>query len=123
MSINEILNGYTCPVCGFTMSAPPFDFNICPSCGTEFGNDDSDWTFEQLRGAWLENGARWWSNTKSAPPGWDPVVQILRVIPTSVAPLQESNTAVKYDDQPFQISFGEWGYWKTVGSAGTSCHV
>jgi predicted RNA-binding Zn-ribbon protein involved in translation (DUF1610 family) len=41
-------NMYTCPVCGFQgLSEPAYDehyctfFEICPSCGTEFGYDDA----------------------------------------------------------------------------------
>src|SRR5580658_3712561 len=77
---NKILNGYPCPVCNFTMPVPPASFNICPSCGTEFGNDDADWTSGQLRQAWLESGAQWWSKSQPAPANWNPVEQVLPLV-------------------------------------------
>jgi hypothetical protein len=65
-----------CPVCGYDMEDPPPDFNICPSCGTEFGNNDVNASIKELRSAWLRNGARWWSPVDSPPDGWDPFEQI-----------------------------------------------
>lgn len=123
MSTNaEILNGYTCPVCGFTMPAPPSDFNICPSCGTEFGNDDTDWTFEQLRQAWLEKGAHWWSNTQVPPPNWSPVEQVLHVIQIVGVSRLEENTVLDHDEY-FEISPGAWTSWWTTGNAVAPCRV
>lgn len=83
--LSEVQGGYTCPVCGFAMANPPLDFNICPSCGTEFGNDDVEWTVEQLRAAWFDSGSRWWSRAQPRPKGWKAYQQVLRVIPPSTS--------------------------------------
>ena len=61
--------GFVCPVCGFTDAAsPPFDDGqgewyqeICPSCGTQFGHDDTSTSHVELRRQWLQSGAKWWS--------------------------------------------------------------
>jgi hypothetical protein len=51
---------YTCPVCMFPrLPYPPRDYHICPCCGTEFGNDDADFSYEQLREMWIAGGANW----------------------------------------------------------------
>jgi len=59
---------YTCPVCGFdNLEYPPEDFNICSSCGTEFGYDDVNYTVPELRARWIKGGRQWWSNNDSYP--------------------------------------------------------
>src|ERR1700678_4028583 len=67
-------NPFTCPVCGFTgLTEAPYDehgcasFEICPSCGTEFGYDDANRSHEDLRKAWLAAGKTWWSQTIKPP--------------------------------------------------------
>lgn len=65
-----------CPVCGYNMEDPPHDFNICPSCGTEFGNSDVNASIKELRSAWLRSGAKWWSPVDIPPDGWDPYEQV-----------------------------------------------
>jgi len=70
---------YTCPVCGYDrLRYPPRDNTICPSCGTEFSYDDFLDSHEYLRAQWIAKGARWWSPNQPPPPGWNPVVQLLR---------------------------------------------
>jgi hypothetical protein len=59
------------------MPDPPQDYNICPCCGTEFGNDDIEYSFEQLRYQWIANGARWFFG---APPyRWSAGAQLTTV--------------------------------------------
>ena len=65
-----------CPVCGYEMEAPPRDYRICPSCGTEFGVHDVNASIADLREAWIASGPRWWSNTDSQPLNWDPLTQM-----------------------------------------------
>jgi hypothetical protein len=65
-----------CPVCGFEMEAPPRDYRICPSCGTEFGLHDANTSIAELRDAWMKTGPRWWSKTDSPPANWDPLTQM-----------------------------------------------
>lgn len=70
---------YTCPVCGYpSMTEPPTDYYICPSCGTEFGNDDTVFTYDELRTVWLEKGPVWFSRATEPPPDWNPYAQLFR---------------------------------------------
>lgn len=66
-----------CPVCGYEMDAPPKDYRICPSCGTEFGLHDVNATIADLRDSWLATGPKWWSKTDQ-PTGWDPLDQMAK---------------------------------------------
>jgi|SRR5579863_1561197 len=68
---------YICPVCAYTLSYPPEDFNICPCCGTEFGYDDTTFTYRELRNKWLATGAKWFSPVDNPPFGWNPFVQLI----------------------------------------------
>lgn len=69
---------YRCPVCFFDkLPYPPADYHICPSCGTEFGNDDAELSHEQLREMWVAGGANWFF--AKAPEHWNPWIQLLRV--------------------------------------------
>jgi predicted RNA-binding Zn-ribbon protein involved in translation (DUF1610 family) len=49
---------YQCPVCDNSMQDPPKDYNICPTCGVEFENDDENYTIEALRKGWTETHKR-----------------------------------------------------------------
>ncbi len=60
------------------MSNPPQDYHICPSCGTEFGYDDSGGTYEELRRDWLNSGAQWRSPVHKKPEGWNPYDQLFQ---------------------------------------------
>lgn len=65
-----------CPVCGYALAYPAADFHICPSCGTEFGYDDSGATYEELRSRWIRTGPSWWSPVNPIPTNWDPFEQM-----------------------------------------------
>src|ERR1700683_5626964 len=65
-----------CPVCGFLMRYPARDWHICPSCGTEFGYEDIGRSYEELRLAWFQRGAHWWSPAEREPVGWNPLEQL-----------------------------------------------
>jgi hypothetical protein len=68
---------YCCPVCKFSdLPYPPTNYNICPCCGTEFGNDDEDFTHTQLRNMWLAGGASWFFG--NPPPKWNWVEQFFK---------------------------------------------
>jgi hypothetical protein len=71
---------FTCPVCGYGMNQPPYDYNICPCCGTEFELNDTSSTLADLRTLWLKSGLRWWSTLDSPPDNWDPYTQISRLL-------------------------------------------
>jgi hypothetical protein len=74
---------HTCPVCGFTeLAEAAYDnagcasFEICPSCGTEFGYHDAKESHAELRKRWLAAGAPWSSRAIPSPPNWDPLQQL-----------------------------------------------
>jgi hypothetical protein len=72
-----------CPVCGYAMQDPPRDYNICPSCGTEFGVSDANSSIEALRLAWIATGAHWWSTTEPKPENWNAAIQLAGLLTTS----------------------------------------
>ena len=67
---------YQCPVCYFPkMVGPPREYNICPSCGTEFEYDDDEKTHAELREEWIAAGRPWFSLSGPRPDDWNPNVQ------------------------------------------------
>lgn len=77
-----IIGDRMCPVCGFEMADGPHDFNICPSCGTEFGLHDENSSIQDLREVWIASGPSWRSGVIDKPQGWNPWWQLLRAIQT-----------------------------------------
>ena len=81
---------YTCPVCGFAgLEEKPRDpaaggsYEICPSCGFQFGvtDDDRGITYEEWRSRWVADGLRWNSEGIEPPPAnWDPRGQLERLL-------------------------------------------
>ena len=68
---------YRCPTCFFdNLPYPPADYHICPCCGTEFGNDDAEYSHEQLREMWVAGGANWFFGRP--PEHWNPWVQLIQ---------------------------------------------
>jgi hypothetical protein len=76
-----------CPVCGWPeLDHSPRDasgapsYEICPSCGYEFGYDDDrdGVTYEMARRRWVTGGMRWWSASRLAPAGWNAQEQLKR---------------------------------------------
>lgn len=74
---------YLCPVCGYpALDEPAYDsfgcasYNICPSCGTEFGYDDTTKKHADLRRKWIDSGMNWWSKNTPEARGWDPKKQL-----------------------------------------------
>lgn len=76
---------HTCPVCAYPklheMPHAPSgggSYEICPSCGFQFGVDDDDkgLTYEQARERWVQGGMKWHSHGTAAPKGWDAAAQI-----------------------------------------------
>src|ERR1700694_5615673 len=62
------------------MDDPPRDYNICPSCGTEFGLHDLNASIAELREAWFSTGTKWWSPTDQMPHNWNPHEQLNRLM-------------------------------------------
>ena len=73
------MNDKMCPVCGYEMTEGPRHFNICPSCGTEFGLHDENATIEEIRNGWLATGPVWYSHVIPQPAGWEPITQLINV--------------------------------------------
>ena len=76
---------FVCPVCGYDgLREQPRDntgspsFEICPSCGTEYGYHDATRSHAELRREWLQAGAPWRHPETPPPPGWDPREQLKR---------------------------------------------
>ncbi|HEY1573690.1 MAG TPA: hypothetical protein VGG05_20280 [Pseudonocardiaceae bacterium] len=78
---------YRCPVCGYGgLEVPAYSpvtgrgsYEICPSCGYEFGvtDDDLQITHEQWRRRWIDEGMPWRDTGISDPPtDWDPRAQL-----------------------------------------------
>jgi rubredoxin len=81
---------YRCPICGFVgFDEPPWDesgspsYDICPSCGVEFGYDDfrQDDTgrqqrWRELRQEWITRGMNWTSTVHPQPQGWNAKEQL-----------------------------------------------
>lgn len=81
---------HTCPACGWpALREPPRSrsgggsYEICPSCGFEFGVTDDDLQIapKAWREAWVASGCRWNSRHRLPPAGWDPVAQLARLKP------------------------------------------
>jgi hypothetical protein len=89
---------YVCPVCGYReLPDPPADYEICPSCGTEFGYTDFTRTHEELRAAWRSGGMRWYANWMLAPRDWNPRRQLAAV---QRDPVFERNIEAATDNAP-----------------------
>ena len=76
-----------CPVCGWPkLHEPPRSksgggsYEICPSCGFEFGvsDDDAGHTYAGWREAWVQRGMPWSGKGQPAPARWNPARQILK---------------------------------------------
>lgn len=77
---------YSCPVCGWPyLSEPPRlpagggSYEICWSCGFEYGvtDDDEGYFYRDWRDRWIEAGMPWTSAPyRPAPEGWDPQRQL-----------------------------------------------
>lgn len=65
-----------CPVCGYPNLRNAQDFEICPSCGTEFGYHDHRTSHAELRNAWVRNGMQWSSRYTQKPKDWSPYWQL-----------------------------------------------
>jgi hypothetical protein len=76
MREKEVSGMHTCPVCWFAnLPYPATDYNICPCCGTEFGNDDDVSTWDELREIWIAKGMQWFFG--HPPYGWSAEAQLL----------------------------------------------
>lgn len=81
---------YLCPACGYPdLEEPPRSprtgggsYEICPSCGFEFGvtDDDLGITYDEWRSRWVAAQMPWRSEGIEPPPlGWNPTRQLASV--------------------------------------------
>ena len=82
------LVSFGCPICGYDgldeeprPSADGGSFEICPSCGFQFGvsDDDKGFTYDAWRKQWIDGGMVWDKGRSSPPSGWNPVYQLARL--------------------------------------------
>lgn len=75
----------TCPVCAYPkLTEPPRSksgggsYEICPSCGFEFGvsDDDLGHTYESWRKQWIAKGMKWSSRGNKQPADWNPAAKL-----------------------------------------------
>lgn len=105
---------HRCPVCAFQdLPYPPQDYHVCPCCGTEFGNDDAEFTHWQLREMWVAAGARWFF--RNPPDGWNPWGQLIeggmkyslpyiRVHPSPQRATGSNSTLLNVGNQSYQVT-------------------
>jgi hypothetical protein len=76
---------YTCLVCGYPdLKEQPHgessggSYEICPSCGFQFGvsDDDRGFTYEQWRQKWIDGGMVWDKGRTKPPANWNPQEQL-----------------------------------------------
>ena len=76
-----------CPVCNYSglsenvvCSDGVPSYEICPSCGFQFGVDDETGiTYKAWRDAWVKGGMKWWDESTRHPPNWNPVDQLASI--------------------------------------------
>ena len=85
---------HTCPVCGYPKltEAPRSasgagSYEICPSCGFQFGvsDDDTGYTYARWRANWKKQGMTW-ASVSPAPKNWDAVAQLKNLEAQAAAP-------------------------------------
>ena len=76
-----------CPVCGYPkLKEKPRtangggSFEICPSCGFQFGvtDDDRGYSYGQWRRRWIKKGMKW-SSKSIEPADWNPGAQLAAI--------------------------------------------
>ena len=79
---------YDCPVCGYDelvesprSSSGGGSYEICPSCGFQFGvsDDDEGISYDKWRKRWVVGGMTWASVGRLKPTDWNPSNQLKRV--------------------------------------------
>jgi len=105
-----------CPVCGYEMEAPPRDYRICPSCGTEFGVNDMNASIAELREAWMKTGPSWWSKTDAPPTEWDPIKQMENAQIVVKRPAARESSTVSTSTASSTIGGRDWRGWAAAAS-------
>ena len=96
------MRGHHCPVCDYpNLSEPPRSefgggsFEICPSCGFQFGvnDDDEGISYETWRRRWEARGMPWSGLGVKQPASWKPVAK--HVAPGGAALRRPGETAAQ----------------------------
>lgn len=96
---------FICPVCFYAkLPYSPRDYHICPCCGTEFGNDDANFSHQQLREMWVAGGANWFFGRP--PEGWNPWLQLLKAGFSEQYVFRLSRELKTRNDAQSQIGYG-----------------
>ena len=83
---------HICPCCGFPgLREPPRSasgggsYEICPSCGFQFGvsDDDAGFTYAHWRTRWKARGLHWSSKGIAPPCGWNAASQMASLLARS----------------------------------------
>jgi hypothetical protein len=98
------------------MPYPPTDYDICPCCGTEFGNDDVDRTYGELLIAWIADGTQWFY--EQPPAGWDPWVQLIDGGRPDLVPASLYNSTWDFNESNSIWSSSEYDYEAQVSMNG-----
>ena len=94
--------GQTCPCCGYpALREPPRSasgggsYQICPSCGFQFGvsDDDEGFTYATWRARWKARGSPWNSQGIAPPRGWNATAQLASLRKSSPKSSAKSKTA------------------------------
>jgi hypothetical protein len=104
---------YTCLVCSYPkLSEPPISelgggsYEICPSCGFQFGFDDEEegWSYEKWRKLWEKEGRPWRSKAIKQPKDWPPTLGAAPAKPSAktVAPAPVGKPIVDVDVVPWE---------------------
>jgi hypothetical protein len=115
----------TCPVCGYEMEAPPKNYRICTSCGTEFGVSDANASIAELRESWMKTGPAWWGDADAKPVNWDPITQMENAGIVIKRQPSSQPTAVSTATSSGTIGGRDWRGWvaSPSGQLGGKSHV
>ena len=83
-----LIDSNYCPVCGYDGLTEPVrtprsgggSYEICPSCGFQFGvtDDDLGHTYASWREEWIRRGLPWSGAGQPPPLRWDPQIQLAK---------------------------------------------
>jgi hypothetical protein len=116
IGVPKMITENGCPVCGYEMEAPPRDYRICPSCGTEFGVHDVNATIAELRDAWIRTGPKWWSKTDAQPTTWDPLKQMEDAGIAVKRPQAKESISVSTSTATSVVGSRDWKGWSAAPS-------
>ncbi len=102
---------FPCPVCDYPKLTEPArtrsgggSYEICPSCGFQFGvtDDDEGWTFPNWRAKWEKSGRPWSSAGIPRPANWPPALPTAAAAVTEKAATSPAKSTAKHVSKPAQ---------------------